>query len=259
MKIAPILIIAFVLVTGCIGQSSENVNEAFIRYAELSATTDNYEVNYVTDYKITGNGETLDMNGEMKINKQDTDSYIYYSFQDPTSLRTIETHVYMIDNAAYSCVWESGSQNKNCVKTDQIPAGIAPDPVQEREQISTLLEEGIVTLESGGRKTIAGHTCEEIIINYNIEKVQEKMPPEFSTSSVSYMKQSQCYEMETGVPLSMVINIKLLENDQAIETMLTTTSTSFSRVNSVIQLPDDVQVYNQSAIFQDLNVSDEEY
>jgi len=255
-----ILVASFVLIAGCVGQGPlQSVDEAFIKYAELSATTDNYQVDYSTDYKITGNGETLNLDGEMTINKQNTDSYVYYSFEDPTSLRTIETHIYLIDNAAYSCIWESSSEDKRCIKTDQIPVDLAPDPVKEREQIATLLEEGIVMLESGGRKTIAGHTCDEIIINYDIEKVQEKLPSEFATSRISYMKQSQCYELETGVPLSMSMTISLLENEQSIETVLTTTATSFSRVNSVIALPDDVQVYNQSTVFQDLNVSDEEY
>ncbi|MBI2583107.1 MAG: hypothetical protein HYW25_00435 [Candidatus Aenigmarchaeota archaeon] len=243
MKIISILpILSILIVAGCVGQTSQNVGELFLGYAEKSASIDNYRIHYETDYRIEGSGQSLDLDGEMLINEQGDDSYVFYSFQDPTSLRTVESHVYKIDSNIYSCVWEKGSTQKRCIETKNVPEDLAPDPVQERRQIQALLDEGVVTLAYEGRKSAAGYNCDSIVIEYDLDKLKEKAPLAAIGSEITFMRQSQCYEIDSGLPLIMTLNMRLLQGDGAIESTLATTATEFSRVNSEISLPEDVEI-----------------
>ena len=214
MRLAAAFVILAVFTAGCIGQGpSESADELFIKYAELSAAVDNYIINYDTSYEIDSQGESLNLEGVMTINKQMDNSYVFYRFQDPTTLRNVETHIYKIGSTVYSCAWETGSIQKNCIQTDDVPSDLAPDPVQEREQVSALLEGGVVSLKSEGRRSVAGYACDSIVIDYDLEKLKNQAPSAFIGTEITFMQQRQCYELESGVPLIMSVAISLLDNN----------------------------------------------
>ena len=193
------------------------VTDAIEKQANLSDYTTEYDLSY----KTKSGGVTLDAKGRIIVLKNSNATKVTLLLD--TFGEKIKIDQYQAGNQTIQCI--SSLFNTTCQKSDsEMPVSA---PQEQAEALKELIEQNALKLEYVSDKNIAGRQCDEIKTSYDPAQAG------FGAATTGNIDVILCLDKENGMPLEMLMNLALT-NEDSLDVKMTLTRINFDEVDIAV-------------------------